>query len=168
MIQRLEPSESHRTLGVHLNPMGTHEIQLLELLKKERQFSSTAAHKSLDQVGAYIVYEMLCTPALHCLLPVSNIPNKELKSMQKHLLKTFKRKMKFRNNLMDSIMFGPRRWCGLSLRESCFEQGLGGFKMFFGHLRENKSAASAIPACLSTLQLEMGLSTPIVSSDYST
>jgi hypothetical protein len=35
-IQRLEPYESHRTLGVHLNPMGTHDTQLLELLRKSQ------------------------------------------------------------------------------------------------------------------------------------
>jgi hypothetical protein len=34
MIQPLEPSETHRTLGVHLNPIRTHETQLLQLLKK--------------------------------------------------------------------------------------------------------------------------------------
>jgi hypothetical protein len=114
------------------------------------------------------MYRIFCTPALHYPLPVSNITKRELKSMQKNLLNTFKLKMKFRSNLADSIMFGPRRWCGLSLRESCFEQGLGHFKMLFGHLRENKSAVSAIHACLITLQLEMGLVTPIISSAYST
>jgi hypothetical protein len=36
IIQRLEPSESHCTLDVHLNPMGTHETQLLDLLEKAR------------------------------------------------------------------------------------------------------------------------------------
>jgi hypothetical protein len=168
MIQRLEPFESHRTLGVHLNPMVTHDTQLLELLKKAPQFSAAAAHKSLDRVYAYIMYKILCTPVIHYPLPVSKIPNKELKSMQKNLLKTFKRKMKFRSNLTDSIVFGPRRWCGISLRESCFEQGLGNFKILVGHLRENKSAASAINAYLSTLQLEMGLVTPILSSEYNT
>jgi hypothetical protein len=40
--------------------------------------------------------------------------------------------------------------------------------MLFGHLCENKSAASAIHACISTLQLEMGLVTPILSSEYIT
>jgi hypothetical protein len=40
--------------------------------------------------------------------------------------------------------------------------------MLFGHLRENKSAASAIFAYISTLQLEMGPVTPILSSEYST
>jgi hypothetical protein len=34
IIQRLEPYESHRTIGIHLNSMGTHETQLLELLEK--------------------------------------------------------------------------------------------------------------------------------------
>jgi hypothetical protein len=38
--------------------------------------------------------------------------------------------------------------------------------MLFGHIRE--SAASAIHACVSTLQLEMGLVAPIQSSEYST
>jgi hypothetical protein len=89
--------------------------------------------------------------------------------MLKNLLKTFNRKMKFRSNLTDSIMFGPRRWCGLSLRESCSKQVFGHLKMLFGHLLENKSAAlvaSAIDACISTLQLEMGLVMPIISSYY--
>jgi hypothetical protein len=85
--------------------------------------------------------------------------------MQKNLLKTFKRKMKFRSNLPDATMFGPLRSCGLSLRESCLEQGLGHFKMLFGNLRENKSAASAIHTYISTLQLDVGLVTPILSSD---
>jgi hypothetical protein len=40
--------------------------------------------------------------------------------------------------------------------------------MLFGHLRENNSAALAIHTCISTLQLEVGLVTPILSSDYST
>jgi hypothetical protein len=34
MIQLLDPSESHCTPGVHLNPMGTHDTQLLELMKQ--------------------------------------------------------------------------------------------------------------------------------------
>jgi hypothetical protein len=61
--------------------MGTHETQLLELLKKARQFSVAAAHNSLDLFDAYIMYKIFCMPALHYPLPVSNIPNKELKSM---------------------------------------------------------------------------------------
>jgi hypothetical protein len=81
---------------------------LLELLKKTGQLSAATAHKSIYQVNAYIMYKILCTPELHYPLTVSNIPNKELKSMQKNLLKTFKRKTKFRSNLTDSIMFGPR------------------------------------------------------------
>jgi hypothetical protein len=40
--------------------------------------------------------------------------------------------------------------------------------MLCGYLLENKLAALAIHACLSTLQLEMGLVTPILSCDYST
>jgi hypothetical protein len=48
IIQRLEPYESHRTIGIHLNPMGSHETQLLELLKKARHFSAAAAHKRLE------------------------------------------------------------------------------------------------------------------------
>jgi hypothetical protein len=114
------------------------------------------------------MYRMLCTPALQYTLPVGNIPSEALKSMQTNLLKTFTQKMKFRSNLTNSIMFGPRRWCDLSLLESRFEQGLGHFKMLFGHLPENKSSASAIHTCLSTLQLEMGLVTPILASEYST
>jgi hypothetical protein len=90
MLQCLEPSESQRTLGVHLDSTGIHETQLLELVKKARQFSAAAAHKSLDRVDSYIVYKILCTPALHYPLPVSNIPSKELKYMQMNLLKTFK------------------------------------------------------------------------------
>jgi hypothetical protein len=114
------------------------------------------------------MYNVLCTSALHYQLPLSNITSKDLKSVQTNLLKTFKQKMKFLSNLADSIMFGPRKWCGLSLRESCLEQGLVHFKMIFGPLRENKSAVSSIHACLSTLQLEMGLVTPILSSEYIT
>jgi hypothetical protein len=156
------------TFGVHLNPMGTHETNMLELLKQARQFSAAAAHKSLDRVDAHIMYKIFCTPALHYPLPVSNIPSKALKSMQTKLLKLFKQKMKFHSNLKDSIMFGPRWWCGLSLCELCFEQLLGHFKMLFGHLCENKSTALAIHSCLSTLQLEIGLVTPIISSEYIT
>jgi hypothetical protein len=89
MIQHLEPSESHRTLGVHLNPMGTHKTQLLQLMKQARQFSAAAAHNSLDQVDAYIMYQIFCTPALHYPLRVCNIPSKALKSMQPNLLKMF-------------------------------------------------------------------------------
>jgi hypothetical protein len=88
IIQFLEPSESHRTLGVHLNPMGTYNAQLIELMKQARQFSAAAAHKSLDRVDAYIMYKIFCTPALHYSLPASNIPSKALKSMQTNLLKT--------------------------------------------------------------------------------
>jgi hypothetical protein len=109
MIQQLEPSESHSTLGVHLNTMGTHKTQLIELLKQSQQFSAAAAHKSLDRADAYIMYKIFCAPALHYPLPVRNIPSKALKSMQTNLLKELKWKMKFRSNLTNSIMFGPRR-----------------------------------------------------------
>jgi hypothetical protein len=91
-ITRLEPSESHRTLGVYLNPLGSHETQMVELIKRTRSFSSAATHRSL------------------------NIPNKALKSLQTNLMKTLKRKMKFRSNISDSIMLRPRIWCGISLR----------------------------------------------------
>jgi hypothetical protein len=113
------------------------------------------------------MYKLLCTPSLHYTLPVSNIPSKALKSMQTKLLKTFKRKMKFLSNMTNSIMFGPRQWCGLSLRESCFEKGLSHIRMLFGHLHGNRSAASTIYVCIITLHPEMGLVMPILSSEYS-
>jgi hypothetical protein len=88
--------------------------------------------------------------------------------MHTNLLKTFKRKIKFRRKLTDYIMFGPLRWCGLTLHKLCFKQDLVHFKMLFGHLHQNNSAASVIHACLSALQLETGLVTPILSSEYIT
>jgi hypothetical protein len=140
MIQRLEPSESNCNLGVHLDPMGSHETQPMDLLKQGRQFSAAAVHKSIDQVNDNIMYKILCTPEIHYPLPVSNIPSKALKSMQTNLLKKLKRKMKF------------RRWCGLSLRESCFKQGLGHFKILLAisvKTRQQHQRSTHVSACYS-------------------
>jgi hypothetical protein len=76
MIQCLEPSTSHHTLGVHLNRMGSHKTQLMELLKQARKFSAAEARKILDQVDASIMYKIFFSTALHYPLPFSNIPSK--------------------------------------------------------------------------------------------
>jgi hypothetical protein len=97
-----------------------------------------------------------------------SVTMKVLKATQMKLMKRFKLEMKFRTNLTDSIMFGTQRWCGRSVHESIFEEGLGHFNMILGHLHEHKYAASAIHICFSVLQLEIGLITPILSSPYRT
>jgi hypothetical protein len=106
MIQRLEPSELHARFTPQSN--GNPRDSKARAPEKVRQFSAAATHKSLDRVDAHTMCKIFFTPVLHYPLSVSNIPNKELKSMQKNLLKTFKRRMKFRSNLTDSIMLGTR------------------------------------------------------------
>jgi hypothetical protein len=114
-IQRIEPTDSFRTLGVHISPSGSNTGAKDILLKISLDYATQIVSSTFtreDALWSYILYFLL---KIRFQLPILSLSKMECLAIQVPALRAFLPKIHINRNTARSIIFGPEELGGLAL-----------------------------------------------------
>jgi hypothetical protein len=114
-IPRKESTDSCKTLGCHTAPEGSHKGQFNALMKKSIAFGAAARHRGTTKNEAYMKHSAYFFTGITSPLGVSNIPHKDLLTIERKFLKATKQQMGFRSTTSNSMIHAPKDYLGTGL-----------------------------------------------------
>jgi hypothetical protein len=163
-IPRKETHEPCKTLGCHTAPNGSHKGQFKALMTKAIQFGAAARHRGTTKNEAYMKHRAYFCTGITFPLGVSNIPHKDLRTIERKFLKPTNQQMGFRCTTSNSIIHAPKDYLGIGLPSITTTSDLLHFRMLCGHIRENGTISNTLLATMGSLQMQSGLTKPIFHS----
>jgi len=152
---------TYRTLGVHLSPSGDTKAAVRVLLQKAKDYQAKIASSALPREAALLSYNMYLLPKLGYSLPAMSLPENTCHDIQSPTLMAVLPKLHLNRHVARSIVFGPHKYVGLSLRSLYSIQSLGQLTLFVGHSRARDKTSKLLRISLSYLQLVIGSCTSL-------
>lgn len=159
-IKRLDPTNSHRTLGVFISPSGAMSTSLTILRSAAARFAQCLQDSPLLTASdAYLAFTVFHQPKVSYPLPVLTLSRSQCIHAQAPALLALLPRMHLNRTTARSIVHGTTTYGGLGLQHLYLEQGLGQLKLFLGHLRARDKTSELLRISLGYLQQEIGLPT---------
>jgi hypothetical protein len=156
VIERIETTESYRTLGVWISPIG-HNKGAMEILHQiTTDFNKCIMTSHLNRVEAIAAYIQHLLPKVRFQLPVLSLSQKECDKLTSVSLAVFLPKVHVNRNTARSIVHGPFSLGGLAIPNLYTLQGIDKLNMFLGHLRLQDETGQLIAIDLGYIQLITG------------
>ena len=114
-LQRLDPWEADRVLGVRLPMDGTMKIEYKYCLDQVKQFADKLMKAPITHYDAYVIYECRYRPMICYLLPVTAFTTKQCNSIQKTMMIKLLPKMGVNRNMPRAVIYGPQELGGREL-----------------------------------------------------
>jgi hypothetical protein len=120
-IEHRDCSKAHRTVGLHPAPNGCQLTQANELRLKSDRFAAGLAKAPLTKYEARTAYWMMWLPSMTYCLPCSYMANTQLHHIQKKMTSISLSKRGYSSKTSRAVVFGPRRFLGISDRHLHYE-----------------------------------------------
>ncbi len=160
--------ETYRTLGVHLSPSGSTEEAVKVLHNKAKDYQQRIITSNLPREAALLSYNVYLIPKLGYSLPAMSLSEDTCYSIQAPTLNAVLPKLHLNRNMARSIVFGPIKYGGLSIKTLFSIQSIGQLTLFTGHQQEKDKTATLLNISLSYTQLLAGTSASILSLPFNT
>jgi hypothetical protein len=156
VIKRIETTESYRTLGVWISPIGHNKGATETLHQITTDFSKCITTSHLNRTEAIAAYIQHLLPKVRFQLPVLSLSQKECDKLTSVALAAFLPKVHVNRNTARSIVHGPFSLGGLAIPNLYTLQGIDKLNMFLGHLRLQDETGQLIAIDLGYIQLITG------------
>jgi hypothetical protein len=154
--------ESHKTLGVMMNPAGTPEDEIKRLSTKSRKFAQRVSLAAITKLEAMMLYTFYFLPSIGYGLAVGILTLLQAAKIQSKPLQVLLPKMGFSQKTAGAVVFGPRALGGVGLRHLFAEQGTQKVQMILQQLRVQKPLGRLLITQLRWSQRIAGISEPIL------
>jgi hypothetical protein len=158
--------DTYRTLGVHISPSGDTSTAAQVLLEKAKDYQVKIALSSLPREAALLSYNVYLLPKLGYPLPAMSLSEEACYNIQSPTLLAVLPKLHLNRNIARSIVFGPTRYGGLSIRTLYSIQCIGQLTLFVGHSNAVDKTAKLLGISLSYLQLVVGVCSSVLTLHY--
>jgi len=165
-VQIVSPSEARRMLGVYVAPDGNCNLQESLLRSKSEVWSTRIKNNRMATYEVFMSYDQGIMKSLEFPLGASLLNEKQCKHIQSPALSSCLQKTGVASTMSRSLVFGPKRFCGLGFRNLYTEAGIQKLELFMGHIRKLDVTGTIILIALACLQQEIGISVPVLSSSY--
>jgi hypothetical protein len=155
-IRRIEPTESYRTLGVHISPRGSNKgaITKLEEIILDYAQALTGSHMSKEETLTSYVQHLL--PKLWFQLPALSLSAPECNKLMSTIWKSTLPRLHFNRNMARSIVHGPLILGGMALPHLATVQGIDKLHLLLGHIRLGDNTSALIRIDMSYVQMICG------------
>jgi hypothetical protein len=167
VIKRISPTDSYRTLGIHISPNGSNLGALQTLITIVTEYSANIHSSHLNRSEAIASYFQHLIPKPRYQLPVLSVSQKDCDHITSIALMAFLPKIHINRNTARSIVHGPIILGGLAIPNIHKVQGKDKLHLFLGHLRLQDHTGTLIAINLSFLQLNSGSQQFILNEDSS-
>ena len=164
-IPRIEPSDTFRTLGVHISPSGTNKGALKVLSAIVLDYCTAVKGSHFTRQEALTSYIQHLLPKLRFQPPLLSLSEADCDKLTSKLMMVLLPKLHINRHTARSIVFGGERYGGLALPNPFIIQGVDKLRLFLGHLRINDRTGQLIFIDISYLQLLAGCGTLFLNRD---
>ena len=162
LIKRNDPKTASRILGVHLSPMGDFSTQLQILRTKANNFAIRLRSPKLTATNIVTFHRTTYAPSMRYVLPVMAIDEEELATLQTQVLQLMMNKLGYSRTTPIKIRHGPSAMGGLDLYDLRTKVGICQLKYFRDSVYSNNEAGKLMLINVQFMQLESGLSQPLL------
>ena len=162
VIKRLDPKTASRILGVHLSPNGDFSTQLQILRTKANNFAIRLRSPKLTATDIATFHRTTYAPSMRYVLPAMAIDEEELATVQTQVLQAMLNKLGYSRTTPIEIRHGPSTMGGLDLYDLRTEVGICQLKYFRDSVYSNTEAGKLMLINVQYMQLESGLSQPLL------
>jgi hypothetical protein len=155
--------ESHKTLGVMMNPAGTTKDEIDRLSIKSMKFAQGISLAALTKIEAMMLYTFYFIPSIGYGLAVGILTLLQAAKIQSKPLQVLLPKMGFNQKTAGAVVFGPRALGGVVLRHFFAEQGTHKVQMILQQLRIQKPLGKLLATQLRWAQRTAGVSKSILT-----
>jgi hypothetical protein len=162
-IQRISTAKGMRTLGVRLAPDGNdndeYAYRLQQASKMKQRVAAAPLGREYVGIGFRAIWQMMIQYPLGatCFTP------KQCSKIQSTYLPTFLSKMGINRMTSTAVRHGPSIYGGMDIFHLETEQGVQHSKLVLAHLRKNDEIGRMLHISLEHLQLQAGVSWPVLS-----
>jgi hypothetical protein len=167
-IQRVEPREAKRTLGVMMAPDGNAMTQYRTSKEKATTYLNRIKHSKLPNHAKWKAITTVLEPAvLYPLMANCNTRN-EMMKIEKILSKAKCHALGLNEHFPRAVLHGPTNLGGIGIPKAVSKTTTSRINYFFFHTRMETKVGEKINASLAYLQIESGLLQPFLTSSYAT
>jgi hypothetical protein len=157
-LERLEPSEARRTLGVRLAPDGNNRAEHEHLRSISEQWADYICTGFLPRPLVWTALMTTIFPKLRYPLPATTFSRKECKSILSPLLQAALPAAGICRNFPRVLVHAPVKFQGLGVPDLYTEQGIAHLFQCLQHAHQQSSITGQLfRASFEQLQLELGL-----------
>jgi hypothetical protein len=154
--------ESHKTLGVMMNPAGDQNDEIKRLNEKSKKFAQRISLAVLSKLEATMLYEHYFVPSIGYGLSVGTLNLTQAAKIQSKPLQTLLPKMGYNQKTAGAVVFGPKSMGGAGLRHIYAEQGTQKAQIIIQQLRTQRPLGKLLATQLRWAQRVAGIHEPIL------
>ena len=163
-IKRMKLDESHRMLGVLLNPTGDFGDQIRFLKNKVNSFASRLMSPRLTASDVRIFRRTTYIPSMRYGLAALAIDEEVLGNVQSRVVQAILKKLHVQSTIPTSICHGLHEFGGLEIYDLCTESGIESIKYCRDALYSGSETGKLIRLNLHSSQLEAGIGPPLLQN----
>ena len=165
-IKLLNPSTGRKMLGAISAPDGNTSEQYQALLQKAKLWGTKIKTSYLNRFDVTMSLRQGIIKSLEYPLGVSLMDEKQCYNVMVPVITPYLHKMGMNSKTSRTIVHGPSQYGGLQIPNLYTSSGIQKIQLFLGHTRKQDVTGTIMNIALGTLQQEIGISNPVLQSDY--
>jgi hypothetical protein len=162
-IQRISTNKGQCTLGVRLAPDGNDKDEYTYRMQQAKQMGQQIKKAPLGREYIGIGFRAIWYMMIQYPLGATCFTIKQCRKLQAQYLPIFLSKMGINRMTPTAVRHGPLHLGGLDIFRLDTEQGIQHTKMVIGHLRKDDEVGKMLHISRDYLQLQAGVSWPVLS-----
>jgi hypothetical protein len=167
VIQRIEPTDSYRTLGVHISPSGSNKGAIRIMTDTALEYAQAITSSHLTRADTLTSYVQHLLPKIRYQLPALSLSTADCNKLMTPILKAALPKLHINRNTAGSIVHGPVTLGGMALPHLATVQGIDKLHLLLGHTRLEDDTGKLLQIDLSYVQLLSGATSLFLNKPYS-
>ena len=164
IIERKDPHEACKDLGIYLAPDGNMIEQFKACLDRAKRIRTIIASSPITRTEAEVFYHSRCMGWARYFLPVTTFSQQQCQKLQSQLHQALLPKVGFNRHMPLTVVFGPRQYGGIGLFEFYTEQAIEHLRLTVLEIRKDTTAGKLLCIELDSLQLISGYHTPVLTT----
>jgi hypothetical protein len=161
IIQHLDCSTAHKTLGLQKTPIGNQDEQLQKIHEKSNNIAQAIATSSITRDQAKTAWTSMYIPAIAYPLVATYFQENDLNKVENKALTAFLPKMGYNRHMPRAVVYGPEECGGMGIKNLYVEQSVEQIKAYMQHTRLDSPLGRIMSINKDWVQLIAGIEKPI-------
>jgi hypothetical protein len=167
-LQRVEPEEAVKTLGVMLNMEGTDNAEAVYLRQKGADWAELIRSGRITKNDGWYALNTTIMKTFEYPMAATCLTRQQWDTIMVPVLEAGLNSLQFSSKFPHAMVYGPIESQGLGVKDPYILQGLTWLKTLLRHGNRDTVTGQLIRQSMELLQLELGTGKPLFSDDYET
>ena len=157
IIERKDPHEACKDLGIFLAPDGNMKEQFKASLDRSKRLKAIISSSPITRSEAIVFYHSRCMGWARYFLPITTFSKQQCIKIQSQIHQALLPKVGFSRHMPLTVVFGPRIFGGIGFFDLYTEQVIEHLRLTVLEIRKDTTAGKLLRVELDSLQLISGL-----------